>query len=155
MSTVAILAQGTSLADAFVQAFFACFLNTEEQQKIAGQSCSFTHAEASASLLWIVIPALQIAPAFTCSVASLCQCAGPHVPGFHSLRHETLAHYLLAWGNSSVQPAEHTSTFEQFQSHLASMRSIQWNHLNSPWIVVWFVQSVKISEESCKFLEKL
>ena len=31
MSTVAILAQGTSLADAFVQAFCACFLNSEQQ----------------------------------------------------------------------------------------------------------------------------
>ena len=68
-------------------------------------------------LLWAVVPALQRAPAFTCSVASLRRCADHQLPGCRFLRCNILANYLLAWGSSSVQLAMHGGRIAHF--HLA------------------------------------
>ena len=57
------------------------------------------------SLLQVMIPALQRAPTFTCSVASLCQCAVHYVPGLNNLRWSTPEHSRLAWDYPSMQYA--------------------------------------------------
>ena len=54
-------------------------------------------------LSYLLSLTLLVAPAFTCSVASLCLCAGYHAPGDLGLHQGTLVHHDLVRGNSSVQ----------------------------------------------------
>ena len=54
------------------------------------------------------IPPLQVALSFACSVASLSHSPSFQLPGWHGLRHGSLADYLLGWGRTSTCTAGHT-----------------------------------------------
>ena len=71
------------------------------------QSCEFCNTEDFCILFWLMFLPLQVVPGFACSVASLNQSPGHHLPGCHNLRRGTLADYLLGQGKPSTQFAGH------------------------------------------------
>ena len=65
------------------------------------------HSRGHCMPFWSMIPPLQVAPSFACSVASLSQSPGHQLPGCHSLHCGILTDYQLGWGRPSTWFTRH------------------------------------------------
>ena len=83
---------------------FGVYHRCDNKDTVAHLAPSSGHCKAFSS----TIPPLQVALSFACSVASLSHSPSFQLPGWHGLRHGSLADYLLGWGRTSTCIAGHT-----------------------------------------------
>ena len=87
--------------------FFAVTESSRNAALAKGGVAVARRVRADSAPFWHMIPPLQAAPSFACSVASLSRFPDHQLPGCSHLRGRILADCLLGWGAASAQSAGH------------------------------------------------